>query len=590
MSTPIDLEMLWDAWERVQDNEGCAGCDGITVERYSHDVDRHLKGLFERLDADEYHPYPLLKIVVEKKPGSFEHRTLLVPVVADRVAQTAVAHYLSRSFEEEFLECSYGYRPGRSVDRAVARIRQCRDAGYRVVVDADIRQYFDRIDLTLLLERLGAAGIEPRVMDLLRLWVRASIWDGRHVVPLRIGIPQGSPISPLLANFFLADFDRELEKSGQKLVRYADDFVVLAKTDEEAKQSLSRVGTLLDEAHLSLNTEKTHITSFAEGFHFLGVLFEKEGIWIPWKRDSRKGRILFMARPMPAALRQRYELPRPETVMEQALRKAQHALLPPKSGPIDTRSPEMAFLYLAEQGSVLRKSGDRFLVEKDDEVLLDLPYHKLETILLFGNIQVTTQAMAELLERGIHLSLFSRQGRYRGALTPSQGSNIERRIRQFECFRDSARSLAIARAIVEAKLENGLATLNRYAHRTAASESFVQCRDQITAILPRLSTVANIEQLDGFEGTGARNYFTALMTFNRSEFTWEGRRKHPATDPLNALLSLAYSLLAHELTALLEGFGLDPYLGFLHQPDYGRPSLALDLVETLRHPVADRLY
>src|SRR5439155_15049797 len=106
------------------------------------------------------------------------------------------------------------------------------------------------------------------------------------------------------------------------------------------------------------------------------------------------------------------------TVMEQAFRAARHALLPPGTAPAEKGSSDMAFLYLAEQGSVLRKSGDRFLVEKDDEVLLDLPYHKLERILLFGNIQVTTHAMAELLDRGIHLSLFSGQGHYLGALTP----------------------------------------------------------------------------------------------------------------------------------------------------------------------------
>ena len=102
-------------------------------------------------------------------------------------------------------------------------------------------------------------------------------------------------------------------------------------------------------------------------------------------------------------------------------------------------------------------------------------------------------------------------------------------------------------------------------------------------------TAANIAALDGVEGAAAHAYFTLLMTFNKSPMSWTGRRKHPSTDPLNALLSLAYTLLMHELTALAEGAGLDPYLGFLHQVDYGRPSLALDLMEAFRHAVADRL-
>ena len=249
----------------------------------------------------------------------------------------------------------------------------------------------------------------------------------------------------------------------------------------------------------------------------------------------------------------------------------------------------MAYLYGTEQGAVLRKAGDRFLVEKDDEVLLDLPYHKLETVLLFGNIQVTTQALAELLEKGVHLSLFSRQGTYRGSLAPPRGKNIKLRLAQFTKYSDAAAALAWARPVVTAKIANSLAVLARYAHRTEISPAFQQKRQQLQNALESSATAETINSLDGVEGAAARAYFAALMEFNLSEMTWPGRKKHPATDPLNALLSLTYTLLMHELTALLEGAGLDPYLGFLHQVDYGRPSLALDLMEPFRHPVADRL-
>ena len=122
----------------------------------------------------------------------------------------------------------------------------------------------------------------------------------------------------------------------------------------------------------------------------------------------------------------------------------------------------MAYLYLTEQGAILRKAGDRLLVEKDDELMLDVPYHKLETVLLFGNVQVTTQAMGELLEKGINLSLFSRHGQYRGGLAPPRGKNIELRIAQYETFRDHARALELARAIVAAKITNGAAVLDAY--------------------------------------------------------------------------------------------------------------------------------
>jgi len=249
----------------------------------------------------------------------------------------------------------------------------------------------------------------------------------------------------------------------------------------------------------------------------------------------------------------------------------------------------MAYLYVTEQGAVLRKAGDRFLVEKDDEVLLDLPYHKLEAVLLFGNVQVTTQAMAELLEKGVNLSLFSRQGTYRGLLSPARGKNVDLRIAQFERYRDGPAALRTARGIVKNKLSNGLEVLARYREKNEATPQYDAWRAEIEGVLKTADEAQDIASLDGAEGAGARAYFSALMEFNRSEMEWPGRRKHPAPDPLNALLSLAYTMLTHELTGLLEGHGLDPYLGFLHQADYGRPSLALDLVEAFRHPVADRL-
>ena len=247
----------------------------------------------------------------------------------------------------------------------------------------------------------------------------------------------------------------------------------------------------------------------------------------------------------------------------------------------------MAYLYLTEQGAILRKTGDRLLVEKEDEVLLDLPYHKLETVLLFGNVQVTTQAMAELLEKGFNLSLFSRQGMYRGSLAPPRGKNIDLRIAQFETFRDHDKALANARATVAAKIANGLAVIDLFRRHQDPGGDFELRRNALNSANP--ASAPDIPSLDGVEGAAAREYFGLLMLFNKSELAWPGRVKHPATDPLNALLSLTYTLLMHEASALLEGAGLDGYLGFLHQVDYGRPSLALDGDEPVRHPVADRL-
>lgn len=587
MALPFGDEYLWAAWERVRENEGCAGADGVTVRQFADRAHKRLPELRDRVNTGLYRPLPLLKIVVEKHSGHAGTRTLLVPAVRDRVLQTAVAHHLSHSFEEEFLECSYGYRPGRSVDRAIARIRKCRDLGYRFVVDADIESFFSNVDHSLLLQHLAERRPGETVMELLRLWIHAIVWDGSHVRPLRVGVPQGSPISPLLANFFLEDFDRELEKSGRKLVRYADDFLILSRCQDDAAQALTQSKQLLEQAHLELNLEKTSIVNFEHGFRFLGALFQGNAIWVPWKNERRQGRLLFVASPMPVSLRTRYEFAPPRNSVEMAFERA--AATTVEGHPQEIRSQAVAYLYVTEQGAVLRKAGDRFLVEKDDEVLLDLPYHKLETVLLFGNVQVTTQALAELLEKGVNLSLFSRQGMYRGSLAPPRGKNVKLRLAQFEKYHDTTAALALARSLVAAKITNGLGVLARYSHENEVSPAFQQRRQELQAALESCTRTETIASLDGVEGAAAHAYFSALMEFNLSEMSWLGRKKHPATDPLNALLSLTYTLVMHEMTALLEGAGLDPYLGFLHQVDYGRPSLALDLMEPFRHPVADRL-
>ena len=248
----------------------------------------------------------------------------------------------------------------------------------------------------------------------------------------------------------------------------------------------------------------------------------------------------------------------------------------------------MAFLYLTEQGSILRKAGDRLLVEKADEIVLDIPYHKLECVLLFGNVQVTTQAIAELLEKGIRLALLSRMGQYRGALEPPNAKNVERRLAQWERFRDPVAAFTLAAGVVHIKLQNSLSVLDSYARRGSAPANYQAKRNRLREASEKCWEAVDLNALNGTEGAAAKAYFETLFDFNKSEFTWPGRLKHPATDPLNALLSLTYTFILLEIRGLLEAIGLDAHLGFFHQLDYGRPSLAADLVEAFRAPVADR--
>jgi CRISP-associated protein Cas1 len=582
-------EGLLKGWERVFENHGCAGVDGVTVERFARGVDRELDALRSRVERGEYRALPLLPILVQKKPDSPATRTLLVPAVRDRVLQTAVGHHLGRAFEDEFLDCSFAFRPHRSVNSAIARIRFLHDHGFKYVAETDIDSFFDRVDHSLLRERLQSRVQEAGLRDLLDGWIGAFRWDGHRTHPIDVGIPQGSPISPLLANFFLSGFDLALEKEGLKLIRYADDFLILTQNRGQAISGLEIARHRLDEIHLKLKDQKTTIASFEEGFHFLGALFLGAGVWIPWGRHDQHRRVFAVPRPMPASLIEAWLRPPATTAMALAFKTARHRVI----GHQRESQPEesdMAYLYLTEQGSVLRKIGDRFIVEKEETILLDVPYHKLEAVLIFGNIQITTQAMAELLDAGIPVSLLSRQGMLRGSLQPPQGKNVMLRMAQFELHRDPEKAMVLARLTVGAKLANAAAVLSSFGDREEARSPATQAAlAQIGEAREKVPAALTIEILDGIEGAAARAYFGVLMQRNKSVFVWPGRVRHPATDPINALRSFGYTLVTNELAAVAETSGLDSYVGCLHQLDYGRQSLALDLVEPFRAPLVDRL-
>jgi CRISP-associated protein Cas1 len=248
----------------------------------------------------------------------------------------------------------------------------------------------------------------------------------------------------------------------------------------------------------------------------------------------------------------------------------------------------MAVIYIREQGSVIRKRGSRILVEKDCAALLEIPLRQTDSVAVFGNVQVTTQALSELLDRGIPLALYTRHGRLKGHLVPDVSKNILLRVSQYKTALDDAASLRIAKAIVRAKLRNSVELLSDY-RRHYPSDALSAACDAIQRNGESIAAVSDHAELLGHEGSAAAVYFGVFPEMNRSALPFDGRRKHPGTDPINGLLSLGYTLAMNEIRALAEGAGMEPHLGFLHRVDYGRPSLALDLLEPFRAPLVDRL-
>ena len=289
----INHASLSSAFQHVKENHGCAGVDGVTIERFEKNLDLNLARLQDELERQIYFPLPLMKILVEKK--NKEPRILCIPAVRDRVVETAVLQIIGPVLEKEFEECSFAYRKGRSVKQAVYKIKDYYDKGYRWVVDADIDAFFDSVDHNLLLAKFKRYIHDPQIQRLIELWLAAEIWDGTSLKVCQKGIPQGSPISPILANLFLDELDEELLRKGYKYIRYADDYVILCKKKEDAEKGLELSKQVLEKLLLELDEEE--ITTFDKGFKYLGVMFIKSMIMTPFDRPKKKHNVLFYPKP-----------------------------------------------------------------------------------------------------------------------------------------------------------------------------------------------------------------------------------------------------------------------------------------------------
>jgi RNA-directed DNA polymerase len=266
------------SWAKVAKNDGSPGIDGTTVDRYEKDVEANLAWLSEQLKADQYRPRPIRRTWIPKADGTM--RPLGVPTVSDRIVQGAIRHVIEPIFEKEFADSSYGFRPGRGCKDALRRVDQLLRNGYRHVVDADLKSYFDTIPHDLLMKQVAGLVADGRVLQLIRLFLEANIMEGLEQWTPTAGAPQGAVLSPLLSNIYLNPLDHLLAGKGYEIVRYADDFVILCESKQAAREALEQVRRWTAQAGLTLHPDKTRVVDAAtEGFEFLGYRFEKGRRW-----------------------------------------------------------------------------------------------------------------------------------------------------------------------------------------------------------------------------------------------------------------------------------------------------------------------
>jgi RNA-directed DNA polymerase len=278
----LDPGNMRRAWKQVRANQGAAGSDGMTVKQFPAFARQHWPDIRQSLMAETYQPSAVRRVEIPKPDGG--RRPLGIPTVTDRVIQQAIAQVLSPLFDPQFAETSYGFRPGRSAHDAVKQVRTYLQQGYRMAVDVDLSKFFDTVNHDVLMHRLARRVGDKRLLGLVGKYLRAGVEVNGQVQPTRKGVPQGGPLSPLLANIMLDDLDKELERRGHRFARYADDFLILVKSQRAGERVLRSVARFLQrKLKLVVNDKKSRVVPTDQSA-FLGFTFR--GTSIRWTDKS----------------------------------------------------------------------------------------------------------------------------------------------------------------------------------------------------------------------------------------------------------------------------------------------------------------
>jgi group II intron reverse transcriptase/maturase/CRISPR-associated endonuclease Cas1 len=509
----------------------------------------HLTQLCLSAQQGTYVPPGLARKDIPKKDGGL--RQLAIPPFADRQLQRAVAHILSSNLDTLFSDGSFGYRPKRSRDQARRRLEEARRRGLSWSFETDILQCFDHIPWTALELRLRAIyGPDPFV-HLIMAWVKAPFRDGGP--PRTMGLPTGSPLSPVLINLFLDDLDRDLEHQNLHATRYADDLVVQCASRSEARQAEGVVQDSLKEKGLQIKPEKTAILPPDVPLHFLGYVLTTQ----PGTSDdpaSEEGDPWW----------ETLEGPTEAVVVpsaEDTWRGAHLIVRPPLR-------------------QVALEAGSLVVRDLEGACLQRVPLDGTATVLLLGNHNLTPKALRACLERGVPVHFASAQGRYQGCAASGPAFPGLWQC-QSERLADPSTCLDLARRTIHARITHQREVLRRHAHRNP--EELQAGMNLLSRCQRDCHRASDLEVLRGLEGLATRTYFRHYADLLPPPWVFPARHYHPAPDPVNALLDLSYSMLRHLTDTSLRARGLDPWTGFYHQPHGRHPILASDLMEPFRH-------
>lgn len=571
------LDTLDAAWAKVRSNGGCAGGDGMSIEMFQARSAKELILLSAAMRGGRYRPgdYRLLRI--DKKGGGT--RPLAIPSIIDRVAQTACAATLGPILDATFADGSFGYRPGRGVADAVRAVSEWRKRGYEWVVEADIVRCFEQIPHDPLLDRLaqtlGDGEDADAILDLTAMWIDHA---GDTLETPGLGLPQGSPLSPLLCNLWLDGLDDALEQPGLRVVRYADDFVILCKTEARARQALDLAAEILETHALELKSRKTRVVNFDRGFEFLGHLFVRS-FALKQVSDSEED-VIGTLRAVAAE----------DAAQAQTHRDAESERAAQLERGFD---PGIRTLYAHTPDrrlSLVNQSFAVFEVTKEEEetLLLSVPHSRVDRIELASGVDVDVEALRHALATGTDIAFVDGRGMTLGALVSmASPSHARLHLKQAEIALDPESATNLARRIVQGRLRTQRAVLKRY-NRTRKSPEVNDAALAIGRLLRKLPKADTVAKIMGIEGASGAAYWPALAALTdlpnpETPFT----RDRPANDPLDACFNYLTALLGRDVRVAVLRAGLHPGFGVLHTAQDRREACIYDLMEPFRAPLAE---
>lgn len=552
---------------------GVPGIDGEGVDEWTEDPT-----LLDRLEGEiarqEYKSRDLLGVLIPKAGGG--SRALAIPTVRDRVAQRATVRALRDGIEQLFEDSSFAYRRGLSRANAARQIAKLRDAGYCYVLDADIDSFFDNVKWADIDARLEAVlGPDEPLLPMIQPWIHAPVWYRDHRLERRGGLPQGAPISPLLANLLLDRFDEQMDSLGFRLVRYADDFIVLCKSPEDAERARQQAEVLLAELGLKFNDEKTAVTDFDRGFRYLGYLFAGSLI-----TDSDSDPAEHVT---DRVTTERPEFPDWPWLPDSAPQPIE--LLKERMEQVAETPEPFPLLILPPPAKIASRGGTLWIQRKGS--VDSTPWPHVSEIVAFGIHHFTGHAERDAMRRSIPIQWIGEGGAPLGALvssgaiTPGGDAPWKLWLAQAAAVENPALRLSFAREVVATRVSNILVMLARIDEQATVQS----IRTKVHALIPGIAAAPDLDQLRGLEGSATRELFQAIGQLVRPSFSFLQRTRRPPKDPINALLSLGYTMMYAHISNAISREGLLPWIGLYHESGGTHAALASDLVEEFRYLV-----